>query len=151
MEKIINKINLIWGGFVTLMAGIFGEFWFLFAAFLALNIIDYVSGTLKSRFTKTESSNKGFKGICKKVGYWVIIGVAFFIPMCFIHIGEIAGVNLEFVTLMGWFTLATFIINEIRSVFENLAEIGCDIPSFLIKGLEVIAEKIEKSADDKED
>ena len=128
-----------------------GDFWFLFAAFLALNIIDYISGTLKARFTKTESSNKGFKGICKKVGYWVIIGVAFFIPMCFIHIGGGLGINLNFVTFAGWFTLATFIINEIRSVFENLAEIGCDIPSFLTKGLEVIAEKIEKSADDKED
>ncbi len=30
-----------------------------------------------------------------------------------------------------------FIINEIRSILENLVKLGVDVPQFLIKGLEV--------------
>ena len=48
---------------------------------------------------------------------------------------------------LGWLTLATFIINEIRSILENLVLIGVVVPKFLIHGLEVAAKKIEQAAD----
>ena len=71
MEKILHKVNLIGGALVALLSGIFGEFWYLFCAFLVLNVVDYISGILKARLTKTENSMKGWQGIVKKVGYWV--------------------------------------------------------------------------------
>ena len=58
---------------------------------------------------------------------------------------------LGFLELVGWFTLATFIINEIRSILENLVIIGVDIPPFLIKGLEVASGLLDDRVGDNKD
>ncbi len=144
MEKILHKVNLIGGAIVALLSGIFGQFWYLFCAFLVLNVVDYITGILKARFTKTENSNKGWQGIVKKVGYWVCIAIGFFIAVCFTEMGKLIGIDLAFTELFGWFTLATFIVNEIRSILENLVILGVDVPEFLIKGLSVVDEIINK-------
>ncbi len=96
MEKILEKVNLLWAAAITLLTAAFGTYWFLFAAFIALNIVDYVTGVIKSRYTRTENSNKGLKSIFKKVGYWVVIAIAFFLSYGFETIGTIIGVNLGF-------------------------------------------------------
>jgi len=57
-------------------------------------------------------------------------------------------INLEFIMLFGWFILSCLIINESRSIIENLIEIGIEVPDFLKKGLEVYYSKIEKRAKD---
>ena len=44
MDKVVNKINLLWGGCTVLLSGVFGDHWYLFAAFLLLNIVDYITG-----------------------------------------------------------------------------------------------------------
>lgn len=138
MEKVLHKVNLIGGALVALLSGLLGEFWYLFCAFLVLNVVDYVTGILKARFTKTENSMKGWQGIVKKVGYWVCIAIGFFIAVCFTEMGKLIGIDLAFTELFGWFTLATFIVNEIRSILENLVILGVDVPEFLTKGLEVV-------------
>ena len=137
MHTIINKANIFLGIFVTFLSYIFGEFWYLFFLFLVFNVIDYVTGTIKSRIFKKENSQKGLAGILKKVGYWIVIFIAFSISYIFVDFGRIINIDLNFVSLFGWFTLATFTINEIRSIFENLIEIGVKVPIFLIKGLDI--------------
>ena len=144
MDKILNKINSLWGLAITLLSSLFGQFWYLFAAFMLLNIVDYVTGVVKAKVYHAENSGKGLKGIIKKVGYWVVIALAFFIALCFENMGETIGLNLSFTSFLGWFTLATFIINEIRSILENLVILGVEIPSFLTYGLEVASKAIEK-------
>lgn len=144
MEKILHKVNLIGGAVVAVLSAVFGEFWYLFCAFLVLNVVDYITGILKARFTKSENSNKGWKGIVKKVGYWVCIAIGFFISVCFTEMGSNIGVDLSFTHLFGWFTLATFIINEIRSILENLVVMGVEVPPFLVKGLSVVDEMLHK-------
>lgn len=150
MERIIDKVNLLWGSAVVLLSYILGEHWYLFVAFLVLNVVDYITGIVKARMSHTENSNKGMKGIVKKVGYWVVIGIAFFIAVAFGEMGEIVGIDLSFTQLFGWFTLATFLINEIRSILENLVLIGVYVPEFLIKGLEVAQKTIEGEENDSE-
>lgn len=135
--KGFDKVNMIYGLIVTAMTAIFGKYWFLFAGFLLLNLADYITGYCKARIFKKESSSVGAKGISKKVFYWVVVGLAFFIARCFVYMGGLVGINLAFVQLFGWFTLATYLINEIRSVLENLVEMNVNVPAFLIKGLEV--------------
>lgn len=55
--KIFNKINFaISVIFVTLNA-VFGTEWVLFAVYLILNILDYVTGVVKARVKKVENSN----------------------------------------------------------------------------------------------
>ena len=140
--KGFDKVNMIYGFVATIGVAIFGKYWFLFAGFLILNFVDYLTGYCKAKFyNKNESSAIGAKGIFKKVFYWVVIGVAFFVSYCFVYMGEIIGINLEFVQLFGWFTLATYLINEIRSILENLVEMKVKVPAFLVNGLD-IAQKL---------
>ena len=140
--KGFDKVNMIYGFVATIGVAIFGKYWFLFAGFLILNFVDYLTGYCKAKFyNKNESSAIGAKGIFKKVFYWVVIGVAFFVSYCFVYMGELIGINLEFVQLFGWFTLATYLINEIRSILENLVEMKVKVPSFLVNGLD-IAQKL---------
>lgn len=151
--KILDGINWFWGAIVMILSSIFGVYWYFFAAFLLAETIDFATGLYKARTLGIESSYKGLKGIVKKLAYWVIIGIAFFLGYAFEDLGEIIGISLGFTYLIGWFTLATFIINEIRSILENFVEIGVNIPVWLIKGLEIANDKINAMAggDDSED
>ena len=134
----IDKINMIYGLIATMGVALLGKYWFLFAGFLLLNVIDYATGYCKAKFyNKNESSAIGAKGIFKKVWYWTVIGIAFFVSMSFTYMGEVIGVDFYFVQFFGWFTLATYLINEIRSNLENLVEMNVKVPTFLIVGLSV--------------
>lgn len=138
----IDTYNSAVGAAVAVLSAIFGVYWYLFAGYLLLNVLDWLTGWRKARKKKQETSYKGLKGIVKKTGYWVIILVAFLIPALFIRFGQdLLGVNLEFLTLLGWFTLATLLVNEVRSILENLVECGYGVPDFLIRGL-AITEKL---------
>lgn len=142
--KEFDKINVIYGAVATVGVAIFGKYWFLFAGFLILNMIDYATGYCKAKFyEKNESSAIGAKGIVKKVWYWVVIGLAFFISYCFIYMGELIGIELSFMQLFGWFTLATYLVNEIRSILENLVQMNVRVPGFLIAGLAVTQKLID--------
>lgn len=144
ISPLTNKINLIMGAVTALLAYIFGEHWILFAFFLGLNLLDFLTRWIAARLTGTENSRAGWIGILKKLGYWIMIGLGFGMSVIFIEIGEVIGINLKVTTFIGWFVLATLFINEIRSILENLVEAGYDdIPIILIKGLEVANNAID--------
>lgn len=146
MKVMTEKANLFWGGAVTVMTMVFGKYWFLFAGFLALNVVDYLTGWMKAKFwTKTESSAIGAKGVVKKVSYWVVIGISFFMAYGLTQLGDVIGYNLSFMLLLGWFVLASYIINEIRSITENFVQMGFKVPAVLMTGLNVA----QKLLDDK--
>ncbi len=144
---IINKVNLIGGAVVAFLAAVFGQHWILFAGLLVFNIIDWLSGWYYARINKIESSKTGAKGIVKKVGYWVVIGIAFYISLAFTEMGETIGIDLSFTIGIGWFVLASYLVNEIRSILENAVKLGWNAPKILIKGLEIADKAMEKAAD----
>ncbi len=149
--KVLEKSNVVWGAVATFLAAVFGQYWFLFVGFLVLNVVDYATGIIKAKFyQKNESSAVGAKGILKKVMYWVVIGIAFFVSDCFIQFGEILGVNLNFLILLGWFVLASYVINEIRSILENCVVMGINVPEFLIKGLDITQKLMNSKTDGEE-
>ena len=43
-----DKINVIYGLIATIGVALFGKYWFLFAGFLILNVIDYATGYCKA-------------------------------------------------------------------------------------------------------
>lgn len=135
--KFIDFYNTIVGAFIAIMTALFGADWYLFAAYLILNIADWITGWLKARKLGEESSYIGMKGILKKLGYWLIILISWLIPTCFIAMGDELGIKLDFLQLFGWFVLAMLFVNEIRSILENLVELGYKVPNILIKGLAV--------------
>lgn len=146
--KFVDKYNAVVGMVVTILTAVFGVYWYVFAGFLICNVLDYITGWAKARKNKKEDSAIGLAGIIKKVGYWIIVLVAFLIPALFINLGQdLLGINLQFLAMLGWFTLATLLINEIRSILENLVEYGCKVPEFLIKGLAITDKLINAGAD----
>ena len=148
----IDRYNAVVGAVVVVLSAIFGAYWYLFAGYLLLNILDWLTGWYKSRRKRTESSYRGMWGIAKKTGYWVMILVAFLVPELFVHLGnDLLGVNLGFLVLLGWFTLAALLVNEVRSILENLVECGYEVPDFLIRGLAVTEKLIHAGMDIPED
>lgn len=143
-NPIIDGYNAIVGTIIAVLSYILGEHWILFVAFLLLNLADWLTGWMKSRMAGKENSVKGWKGVLKKLGYWIMIMVAFGTSAVFIEIGKAIGVNLGITTLLGWFVLASLLINEIRSILENFVEAGFNVPVILVRGLEVADKVVNK-------
>ena len=102
----------------------------------------------KARKLKKESSSVGLAGIVKKLGYWIIIATAFLTAYALTALGkDILNIDLSFLALLGWFTLACLLINEVRSILENLVEYGLDVPYVLIKGLAVTERLLNDTTD----
>lgn len=143
----VDKYNAAVGMVVAVLTAFFGTYWYLFAGYLVLNVLDWLTGWHRAVVLHQSSSDKGIKGIIKKTGYWVILCVAFLIPALLIGLGnDLLNVDLNFLTLLGWLTLAMLIVNEARSILENLVETGYNVPDFLVKGLEVTAKMIGQKA-----
>lgn len=140
---IIDRINAIYGAVVIFLTYLFGTHWELFAGFLFLNIVDYITGWGKSKLNGKLNSMKGATGALKKVGYWFLIAVSFSMSVIFIEIGNTIGVDLRITSGLGWFVLSTLIVNECRSILENFVEAGYEVPSFLINGLEIANKAID--------
>ena len=149
-QSITDSYNAFVGTIIAVLSMVLGEHWYIFAAFLLLNIIDWLTGWMKSRINGVENSTAGWKGVLKKIGYWLMIAVAFAIAAALIEVGEVIGIDLGITTLLGWFVLASLIVNEARSIVENFVEAGYDVPKVLTTGLQVADEKLNGS-DEKEE
>lgn len=144
-NALADKYNAIAGAIVATLSAIFGIYWYIFAAFFLLNVIDWLTGWYKANKKGEESSKVGLNGALKKLGYWAVILVAFIISDVFTKLGsDVLNVNLSFLMMIGWFTLAMLLVNEARSILENLVECGYNVPDFLIKGLAVAQKMLNK-------
>ena len=106
-------------GFIAGM--VWGTMDSLFIALLIFVVIDYITGVIVAIFTKTLSSEVGFKGIAKKVCIFILVAVGNIIDVYVIGSG--ASVR----TMVIFFYLA----NEGISILENAAVIGLPIPEKL--------------------
>ena len=134
--KVIDTYNAILGAAVAVLSYVLGPHWFLFAIFLLLNVFDWIIGWIKSKKTGKTSSKAGLWGIMKKFGYWMLIIASFSITAGFTELGSILRMELGVTTLLGWFVLASLLVNEARSICENLVEMGINVPTILVKGLQ---------------
>ena len=145
----MDTYNAIVGGIVAVLSFVFGEHWILFAIFLLFNVADWLTGWMKSRMAGKENSVKGWQGVLKKLGYWLMILVAFAASAVFIEIGNTLGMDLGVTTLLGYFVLASLLVNELRSILENFVEAGYNVPTVLVKGLEVADKVVNQEEQEK--
>ena len=140
--RLLRGNNIIIGTVLTYIITIFEQYGLIMFTFLIFNVLDWMTGTMKARLLGKESSIDGLKGVCKKLGYWVLILVAFLVGENFILIGNNLGIDLSIADYIGWTTLAMLVVNEARSIIENLVQMDVYVPEVLVKGLEVAQEKI---------
>ena len=146
MKPFTETPNLIYGTIAMAFTAIFGIYWYVFVAYMFLNIIEWITGWGKSRKLKQESSAVVLIGIIKMLVYWIIIAVAFLMSDVFVKLGaDILQIKLDFLMLIGWFTLACLMVNEIRSILENLVELGYAVPKVLVEGLEITEKLINNN------
>ena len=67
MEKLFNHTSIFVGIVGGIIAGWLGGWDMLLKTIVFLAVADYVTGVIKGIYTKTLSSETGFKGLLKKI------------------------------------------------------------------------------------
>ena len=113
----------------------------LLIALVAFVSIDYVTGVMCAISEKNLSSRVGFKGICRKILIFALVGVANLIDVQVIQTGSILRTAVIFF----------YLSNEGVSLLANAAHLGLPIPKKLKAVLEQLHDKHNKEEDDKHD
>ena len=111
------------GGFIGWLLGGFDGFLY---ALIAFAVIDYITGVMCAISDKKLSSEVGFKGICRKVLIFVLVGIG---NMVDVYVLGEAGVLRTAVIFF-------YLSNEGISLLENSAHLGLPIPQKLKSVLE---------------
>ena len=134
MKLIWNTIQLAFaavGGFVGwFLGGCDG----LLYALLAFVVIDYITGVLCAVSDKKLSSAIGFKGICRKVLIFALVGIGHILDTHVIGSGSVMRTAILFF----------YISNEGVSLVENAVHLGLPVPQKLKDVLEQLHDRGEK-------
>ena len=118
-----NNIVLYLGGWIGYyLGGCDG----LLYALIAFAVVDYLTGIMCAIADKKLSSTVGFKGICRKVLIFLLVGIANIVDM------QVTGQPGVLRTAVIFFYLS----NEGVSLLENAAHLGLPIPEKLKEVLE---------------
>lgn len=117
---------------------------------IVVMIIDYLSGMAQAYVSRTLNSRIGIVGILKKVGYLATVAVAIIADYIISEALMLLGTNIKLSYYIGLVVTIWFIINELISILENLAEIGTPIPKFLTKIIKRLKVTVEKKTDTEE-
>ena len=97
-------------------------------------VMDYISGVMCAIADKTLSSEVGFKGICRKVLIFVLVGIANILDV------QVIGTGSVLRTAMVFF----YISNEGISLLENAGYLGLPIPEKIKTVLEQLHDRAER-------
>lgn len=109
----------------------------LLYALLAFVVLDYITGIMCAAADKKLSSAVGFKGICRKVLIFALVGIGHLLDTQVIGSGSVLRTAIIFF----------YISNEGLSLVENAAYLGLPIPTKLHKVLEQLHDRSEKEED----
>lgn len=134
MKEFWNTIQLLFAGIGGWLGYFLGSCDGLLFALLAFVVIDYITGVMCAIADKTLSSEVGFKGICRKVLIFLLVGIANILDVQVIGTGSILRTAVIFF----------YISNEGVSLLENAAHLGLPVPAKMKAVLEQLHDKSEK-------
>lgn len=129
-------------GVITAIGGWLG--WFLggsdglLIALVLFVVIDYATGVMCAVVDHRLSSEVGFRGICKKVAIFLLVGVAQILDKNVIGDGGVLRAAVIFF----------YLSNEGVSILENAAHLGLPIPEKLKEVLEQLHDRESKSKEE---
>ena len=135
MKEFWNTIQLIFTAIGGWLGYFLGGFDGLLYALLAFVVLDYITGVMCAIADKTLSSNVGFKGICRKVLIFLLVGVANILDVHVIGTGSVLRTAVIFF----------YISNEGVSLTENAAHLGLPVPEKLKAVLEQLHNREEET------
>ena len=131
MKEFWNMIQLVFtavGGWLGYFLGGCDGLLYALIAFVA---IDYITGVMCAISDHTLSSEVGFKGICRKVLIFLLVGIANVLDVQIIQTGCVLRTAVIFF----------YISNEGVSLLENAAHLGLPVPDKIKVVLEQLHDK----------
>ena len=113
----------------------------LMYALILFVVYDYITGVMCAVSDHTLSSEVGFRGICRKVLIFLLVGIANILDVQVIGTGSVLRTAVIFF----------YISNEGVSLLENAAHLGLPIPQKLKDILAQLHDRADGTDDEKED
>lgn len=133
MKEFWNSIQLVFAGIGGWLGYFLGGCDGLLYALLAFVVIDYITGVMCAIVDKNLSSEVGFKGICRKVLIFLLVGIANVLDVQVIRTGSVLRTAVIFF----------YISNEGVSLLENAAHLGLPVPEKIKIVLEQLHDRAE--------
>ena len=137
MKEFWNTIQLAFAAVGGWLGYFLGGCDGLLYALIAFVAIDYITGVMCAISDKTLSSEVGFKGICRKVLIFLLVGIGNIIDV------QVLGSPGVLRTAVIFFYLS----NEGVSLLENAAHLGLPIPAKLKEVLEQLHDRADGKGD----
>lgn len=141
MKEFWNTIQLIFAAVGGWLGYFLGGCDGLLIALVVFAVVDYVTGVMCAIADKELSSEVGFKGICRKVLIFILVGIANILDVQVIGTGSVLRTAVIFF----------YLSNEGVSLLENAGHLGLPIPEKLKAVLEQLHDRAETENSDKED
>ena len=106
----------------------------LLIALVVFVAVDYVTGVMCAISDKKLSSEVGFKGICRKVLIFLLVGIANILDVQVIGTGSVLRTAVIFF----------YLSNEGVSLLENAAHLGLPVPEKMKEILEQLHDRAER-------
>lgn len=137
MKEFWNSIQIIFTGVGGWLGWFLGGCDGLLYALIAFVIIDYITGVMCAINDHNLSSEVGFRGICRKVLIFLLVGIANILDVNVIGTGSVLRTAVIFF----------YISNEGVSLLENAAHLGLPVPD----AIKTVLEQLHDRSEDKED
>ena len=134
MKDFWNVIQLIFSALGGWLGYFLGGCDGLLYTLLAFTAMDYITGVMCAVNDKTLSSEVGFRGICRKVLIFMLVGIANILD------ADVVGTGSVLRTAVIFF----YISNEGVSLLANAAHLGLSVPEKIKVVLEQLHNRAEK-------
>ena len=112
----------------------------LMYALIAFVVVDYITGIMCAIVDKKLSSEVGFKGICKKVLIFLLVGMANILDVNIIGSGSVLRTAAIFF----------YLSNEGVSLLENAAHLGLPVPNAMKEVLQQLHDRADNGGNKNE-
>ena len=135
MKEFWNMIQMVFAAVGGWLGYYLGGCDGLLLALVAFSAADYLTGVMCAVSDRKLSSNVGFKGICRKVLIFLLVGIANILDVHVIGTGSVLRTAVIFF----------YISNEGVSLLENAAHLGLPVPGKIKAVLEQLHDRAEKT------
>ena len=134
MKEFWNTIQVIFTGVGGWLGWFLGGCDGLLYALVLFVVVDYITGVMCAAADHKLSSEVGFKGICRKVLIFLLVGIGHVLDAQIIGTGSVLRTAVIFF----------YLSNEGVSLLENAGHLGLPIPEKLKVVLEQLHDRAEK-------
>ena len=138
MKEFWNVIQMVIAGIGGWLGYFLGGCDGLLFALMAFVVIDYITGVMCAINDRKLSSEVGFRGICRKVLIFLLVGIGHIVDAQVIGSGGVLRTAVIFF----------YLSNEGVSLIENAAHLGLPVPDKLKAVLEQLHDRAEKGGDE---